>query len=274
MKLLLAMLVVFALGGPASAWENIKEMNEQIDQTNFIVGGGCSGTLISIEYRLILTAHHCIKGQIKTVIRDVIGDDGELEKVTFEKLSRVKVEQKDYLKYEAVGSISYQTEILAYDKKHDLALLQLVGKNIRSTMAAQVRGADDEVLRGEPVIAIGNPLGLDATITSGVVSSTNRKFKVSFSQIDEMNMIQFDANINGGNSGGALTDSIGRVIGIVVASVRGSDLGFAIPIFDIYPMLDEICMASIYDTDADDEACLAEKEDEKESKDEKRPGDG
>ncbi len=266
MKLLttVAMLWPLAFGGPAVAWENIREMNEQIDQTNFIVGGGCSGTLISIEYRLILTAHHCIKGQIKTVVRDVVGDDGELEKVTFEKLSRVKVEQKDYLKYEAVGSISYQTEILAYDKKHDLALLQLVGKNIRSTMAAQVRGADDEVLRGEPVIVIGNPLGLDASITSGVVSSTNRKFKVSFSQIDEMNMVQFDANINGGNSGGALTDSIGRVIGIVVASVRGSDLGFAIPIQDLYPMLDELCMASIYDADVDDEACVIEREAEDE----------
>ena len=73
MKLFTTVAMLVALGGPAVAWENIKEMNEQIDQTNFIVGGGCSGTLISIEYRLILTAHHCIKGEIRTVKRDVIG---------------------------------------------------------------------------------------------------------------------------------------------------------------------------------------------------------
>ena len=251
-------------GGPAVAWENIKEMNLQIDQTNFIVSGGCSGTLISIEYRLILTAHHCIKGKIRTVKRNVIGSDGELEEVTFEKRNRVKIEQKDYAKYETVGSISYQTEILAYDKKHDLALLQLVGKNIRSTMAAPVRPVDDEILRGETVFAIGNPMGLDATITSGVVSSTNRKFKVSFRQIDEMNMLQFDAGIAGGSSGGALTDGQGRVIGVVVAGARGTELGFAIPIFDLYPMLDELCMASIYDADADDEACVIERDAEDE----------
>ncbi len=255
-----AMLVALVFGSPALAWEDIKGMNEQIDQTNFIVGGGCSGTLISTEYRLILTAHHCVVGKIKTVIRDQIGDDGELEKVTFEKRGRVKVEQRDYAKYEAVGSISYQTEILAYDKSHDLALLQLVGTQLRSTMAASIRSADDEVLRGERVFAVGNPLGLDATITSGVVSSTNRKFKVTWSQIDEMNMIQFDANISGGSSGGALTDNTGRVIGVVVAVVRGSDLSFAIPIFDLYPMLDELCMSSIYDQSADDEACRVERD--------------
>ena len=261
--LTVAMLVAFVFGSPALAWEDIKGMNEQIDQTNFIVGGGCSGTLISIEYRLILTAHHCVVRKIKTVVRDQIGDDGKLKKVTFEKRERVKVEQRDYAKYEAVGSISYQTEILAYDKSHDLALLQLVGTQLRSTMAASIRNAADEVLRGEQVFAVGNPLGLDATITSGVVSSTNRKFKVTWSQIDDMNMIQFDANVNGGNSGGALTDNTGRIIGVVVAGVRGSDLGFAIPIFDLYPMLDELCMSSIYDQAADDEACRIERDAEK-----------
>ena len=233
-----AISVAIAFGSPAASFEDIGGLNEQIDQTNFIVSGGCSGTLISIEYRLILTAHHCVNGKIKTVVRDQIGDDGKIEKVTFEKRDRVKVEQKDYAKYETVGSLSYQTNILDYDKSHDLALLQLVGSSLRSTMAAPIRSADEEVLRGERVFAIGNPLGLDATITSGIVSSTNRKFKVSWSQIDSMNMIQFDANVNGGNSGGQLIDSTGRVIGVVVAGVRGSDLGFAIPIFDLYPMLD------------------------------------
>ena len=253
-------MAAFIVGGPATAWEDVKGMNVQIDQTNFIVGRGCSGTLISTEYRLILTAHHCVSGDIKTVTRKEIGPDGKVEEVEYEKRNRVTISQKDYAKYETVGAISYQTEIIAYDKAHDLALLQLVGVNLRSSMSAPIRNAEVDIMRGERVFAVGNPLGFDATITSGVVSSTNRKFKVSWDQIDELALIQFDANVNGGNSGGALYDDTGRVIGVVVAGVRGSDLGFAIPIFELYPMLDELCMASIYDDKIDDVFCQTQKE--------------
>ena len=75
--LLAAMFAASAV--PAVAWETVSDMNKQIDETNFIVGDGCSGTLISIQYRLIVTAHHCIARQITTVSRDVVDANGKIE---------------------------------------------------------------------------------------------------------------------------------------------------------------------------------------------------
>ena len=254
------LLAAFTFGKSAAAWEDVVGMNRQIDQTNFIVAAGCSGTLISVEYRLILTAHHCISNKIKRVTRNVVGDDGKIEKVTFEKRGRVTVRQSDYAQYEQVGSISYQTVILDYNQARDLALLQLVGGNLRSTDAAPVLPDNLDILRGEPITAVGNPMGLDATVTVGVVSSTNRTFEVPWALSERVPLIQLSANVNGGSSGGALYDSKGRQIGVIIAGFRGTDLGFAVPIFELYPVLDRLCMSSIYDDAADDKACVAEKE--------------
>jgi S1-C subfamily serine protease len=238
----------------ASAWENVKEMNEQIDQTNFIVRGGCSGTLVDVENRLIVTAHHCMKGFIKQVTRDVIGKDGKVKKVTFERLLDVPVSQNDYHDFENVGTVTYQTRIVAYKQERDLAILQLIGDNLRSTMAAPMLPEGEKVYRGEPVTAVGNPLGYDATVTTGVVSSTTRTFQVPWALNEMVPLIQFDANVNGGNSGGALYDSKGRFIGIVIAGVRGSDLSFAIPVYEVHPVINQL----IYDLciKADEPDCL------------------
>ena len=271
--LLLTITMVVAFAWPAMAWEDVQGMNRQIDNTNFIVGNGCSGTLISVEHRLILTAHHCISRQISRVTRDVVGDDGTVEKVTFERRSRVTVQQSDYAEYEQVGSVSYQTVILDYKQERDLALLQLVGDNLRSTEAAPVLPSSLKILRGEPVTVVGNPNGLDATVTDGVVSSMNRTFKVPWALNERVPLVQVSAAINGGNSGGALYDGKGRVIGVVIASIRGDGLGFAVPIFELYPLLDGLCMASIYDADADDGACAAEKESAAEDGDDAIPGE-
>lgn len=256
---LLAGLVGFFGSGEAAAWEDVAGMNRQIDQTNFIVSKGCSGTLISVKYKLVLTAHHCVSKYIRKVTRDTVGEGGKIEKVTFEKRDRVTIEQSDYANYEKVGSIAYQTEILAYRQERDLALLQLVGSNLRSTDVAPVLPAGMDIMRGEPVTAVGNPLGLDATVTTGVVSSTNRTFEVPWALSERVPLVQLSANVNGGNSGGALYDSRGRVIGVVIAGFRGTDLGFAVPVFELYPMLDNLCMASIYDAGADDKVCEEEK---------------
>ncbi len=259
--LTVAMLVAsFAFGSPAAAWEDVKGMNKQIDDTNFIVNSGCSGTLISVEYRLILTAHHCVSRFIKRVTRDEIGDDGKVEKVTFERRDRVTIAQNDYAKYETVGAISYQTDILDYEQSVDLALLQLVGDNLRSTISAPILPMGADVSRGDPVVAVGNPLGLDATITSGIISSVNRTFRVPWALNEMVPILQIDADINPGNSGGVVYDDSGRIIGVVVAGFRGSNLGFAIPIFELYEMLEKNCMASLYDHSVDDEACRIERD--------------
>jgi 2-alkenal reductase len=94
-------------------------------------------------------------------------------------------------------------------------------------------GNSDNVQVGEPVVAIGNPLGYDFSITSGIVSATGRSLQAPNDQTIP-NGIQTDAAINQGNSGGPLIDSSGKVIGIneqIASSGGGNDgLGFAVPI--------------------------------------------
>src|SRR5690606_37389267 len=97
-------------------------------------------------------------------------------------------------------------------------------------------GDSDQLQVGQAAIAIGNPLGFERTVTTGVVSALNRTLRGSRGEIlDEL--IQPDAAINPGNSGGPLLDSSGRVIGINTAVLRATPvgepvvgIGFAIPI--------------------------------------------
>jgi len=255
-----ALVLGLAMATPLAAWESVSEMNTTVDETNFIVGRGCSGTLISTEYRLIVTAYHCVSSNIRTVTKDVVGKDGKIEKEQFEKRKRMTVQQKDYDEFDQVGSLSYETEIVAYYKERDLALLQLVGTKLRSTQSANVLPKGVKVLRGERVVAVGNPRMMDASITAGIVSSTTRKFAIFPSE--EAPYIQFDANIQPGSSGGALFNDKGQYIGTTVAAFPGSDLSLAIPVYELHTMLDKACFASIYDPDADDELCRNPVEDE------------
>lgn len=256
-----AVMLGLSMTTPSVAWETVKEMNTLIDQTNFIVGNGCSGTLIDVEYRLIVTAYHCVKGNIRIVSRDVTDDDGKITKERFEERRQVTVNQKDYDKFDQIGALSYQTKIVAYYKERDLALLQLVGKNLRSTMAAPILPEGIEVLRGEKVVAVGNPRMMDASVTAGIVSSTTRKFKIGGAP-EPVPYIQFDANIQPGSSGGVLFNDKGFYIGTVVAAFPGSDLSLAVPVYELYKMLDEACFGSVYDTTIDDELCRNPSEEE------------
>ena len=104
-------------------------------------------------------------------------------------------------------------------------------------------GDSDKVAVGEPVVAIGNPLGYDFSITSGIVSATGRSLQAPNGQTIP-NGIQTDAAINQGNSGGPLIDSAGKVIGIneqIASSGGGNDgLGFAVPINTAVRSLEQI----------------------------------
>ena len=104
-------------------------------------------------------------------------------------------------------------------------------------------GDSDKVAVGEPVVAIGNPLGFDFSISSGIVSATGRSMRADNGQTIP-NVIQTDAAINRGNSGGPLIDNQGKVIGINerIASQGGGNegLGFAIPINTAVRSLEQI----------------------------------
>jgi S1-C subfamily serine protease len=112
--------------------------------------------------------------------------------------------------------------ILLFDPRKDIAIIKIPGFDLPTV----VLGNSNNVQVGEPVLAVGSPLGLQGTVTTGVISSmrddpTGGGFKV----------IQTDASVNPGNSGGPLVNRAGEVIGIITYKIRGSEnLNFAIPV--------------------------------------------
>jgi S1-C subfamily serine protease len=124
---------------------------------------------------------------------------------------------------------SQQAEVVGSDPSSDLALLKV--EDTRGATPLPL-GDSSKVEVGDPVVAIGNPFGLDRTVTSGIVSALQRQIQApnGFSISD---VIQTDAAINPGNSGGPLLDSSGAVIGInsQIASQSGGNegVGFAVP---------------------------------------------
>ncbi len=117
-------------------------------------------------------------------------------------------------------------DIVGTDPDTDLALLRLTGKGHR---AAEL--SDSDALRvGELSIAMGNPLGLQATVTVGVISALRRTLRGESGRLIE-DVIQTDAALNPGNSGGALVDAHGGVVGINTAIIGGAQgICFAVPI--------------------------------------------
>lgn len=118
--------------------------------------------------------------------------------------------------------------VVGVDPYTDLAVVKIEGEGLP---VAEL-GNSDQIVIGEPVVAIGNPYGFDHTVTAGVVSALNRS--ISTDERDGVvleNLIQTDAPINPGNSGGALVTTDGKVVGINTAIIQGAQgIGFAIPI--------------------------------------------
>jgi serine protease Do len=132
---------------------------------------------------------------------------------------------------------TYDAKIIGTDAQTDLAIIKIDAENLTPAEL----GDSDSVKVGEFAMAIGNPLGLDSSVTCGIVSAVNRK--VSDDEGNTYSAIQTDASINSGNSGGALVNSEGKVIGINTLKLSGTGvegIGFAIPInstIDIYTQL-------------------------------------
>lgn len=169
-----------------------------------------SGSIISSD-GLILTNNHVVAG----------AEDGR---------AKMEVTLNDGRTLEA--------DLVAADQPTDIAVIK--AKNVTDLQPIEF-GDSDMVNVGEDVMAIGSPLGLSATVTTGIVSAKNRPVQASGEDGGEASLIdaiQTDASINPGNSGGALVDMEGKLVGIpsVIASTGGREvagsigLGFAIPI--------------------------------------------
>ena len=133
------------------------------------------------------------------------------------------VEQTDKILVKVSDGKEYEAKIIGTDAKTDIALIKIKPDN--SLPFVEI-GDSDAVRVGEWVIAIGNPFGLEQTVTAGIVSAKGRV--IGAGAYD--NFIQTDASINPGNSGGPLFNMAGKVIGINTAIVaQGQGIGFAIP---------------------------------------------
>ena len=183
--------------------EVVKKVQNTVVEIYTSGGSAGSGTIIS-EDGYILTCNHVVSGASSVIAQTITGK-------------------------------KYNASLVGTDSSTDLAILKITPDE-GETLPFAVQGHSDALVVGEYVIAIGNPLGtLGGTVTHGIVSATARQ--VSFSNSDGtisvMTLIQTDAAINAGNSGGALFNMNGELVGVVNAKYSASGvegLGFAIPI--------------------------------------------
>ncbi len=151
------------------------------------------------------------------------------------------VKGADKIKVTTYDKNEYDAGLIGYDDTNDIAVLKIDAKGLKPVTI----GDSDKLSVGDSVVAIGNPLGeLTFSLTSGNVSALDRQVKI---QNNSMKLIQTDCAINSGNSGGALFNSSGEVIGITNAKSSGGftqasvdNIGFAIPINSVNGIIDSI----------------------------------
>jgi serine protease Do len=196
------------VGPDRSVRELVNQLGEAVVQVRAPSGLG-SGFFINDEGYLI-TNFHVIEGETQISVEVYHQTNGQLERKTYK-----------------------QVKILAMNKFQDLALLKIEDPGA-SGFAAVVLGATDALAVGERVFAIGSPLGLERTVTEGIVSTKTRHLQGEL-------FLQTSAQINPGNSGGPLFNMNGEIVGINTAIVaQGQGIGFAIPINvakDLLPQL-------------------------------------
>ena len=132
-----------------------------------------------------------------------------------------------------IGDKDYPATVVGEDSTSDIAVIKIDADGLTPAIV----GDSDKLAVGDNVLAVGNPLGeLGGTVTSGIVSALNRSVSIqSSSSVNTMSLIQMDASVSPGNSGGGLFNMNGELIGLVNAKSSSSDaegLGFAIPIND------------------------------------------
>lgn len=139
------------------------------------------------------------------------------------------IENADEVEVTLYNNESYKATVIGTDPTTDLALLQIKAENLKTMSLVN----SDDVEVGEWVLAVGNPMGLNSTVTAGIISAKARSIQINTNKFAVESFIQTDAAINPGNSGGALVNLDGNLVGIntAIASRTGTytGYGFAVP---------------------------------------------
>lgn len=151
------------------------------------------------------------------------------------------IEDGDSFNVTLANQKSYRARLVGIEANKDIAVLKL--EENPGNLTPVRAGSSSHLLVGQKVVAIGNPFGLDNTVTTGIVSALGREI-MGVGGVTIRNMIQTDASINPGNSGGPLLDSDGRLIGMntMIYSKSGSSagIGFAVPVDTIKRIVPQI----------------------------------
>jgi serine protease Do len=184
----------------------VKQIGEAVAQVR-TPGGLGSGFFINADGYLI-TNFHVIEGETEITVEVYRQVDGQLNRETYKKV-----------------------RIVAINKFQDLALLKIEDKNA-PRFKSVILGNSDPLSVGDSVFAIGSPMGLERTVTEGILSTKTREMEGEL-------YLQTTAQINPGNSGGPLFDMAGNVIGVTNMKIMfGEGLGFAIPVELVKNFLD------------------------------------
>jgi len=184
----------------------VKQIGEAVVQVK-TPGGLGSGFFIN-EDGYLITNFHVIEGETEISVEVYRQQDGQLDRETYK-----------------------QVKIIAINKFHDLALLQIQDQNAPKFKPVTL-GSSDALSVGDTVFAIGSPLGLERTVTQGILSTKTRELEGEL-------YLQTSTQINPGNSGGPLFNLAGEVVGVTNMKITfGEGLGFAIPVELVKSFLD------------------------------------
>ena len=230
---------------PALAYDPVK-LNDLVNTSTLHINSGCSGAIIASEPIVILTANHCVTKSYKNITEEEVDEDGVVSQVTRRITIPLEVSKMVYSSEgEPLYTTNYIADIISVDRTQDIAILSIRNEEFLTGMGVvPIVWRDYEYLRGEPVVAIGDPMGILDTVTTGVVSNPPREVTIPSLGFREALVLQHSANISGGNSGGALLNADLEMIGISVAGMRGhNQLNLAIPVNKIWDVLDKKCLS-------------------------------
>jgi len=224
-------------------------------------GGGTQTAQAADPYDRIIQAAAKVRPSVVSIVNHKTGSSLSMEDsalgsgVIFKKedgkayimTNHHVVEGASDLEIVTVDGETHKAKLVGKDRVSDIAVLSV--QDDKGIGPAAELGDSSKLQRGQTVLAIGNPLGLGGTLTSGIVSYTDRILPVSINQDGvydwEQNVIQTDAAINEGNSGGALADLNGKLVGINTMKISDTGvegLGFAIPMNEVMKTVDSLLL--------------------------------